>query len=78
MLFISKTKTDFMPQLFLQDRSSAEVVEEFKLLGIILSSDLKWKKNTKNMIRKAYKRMWMINRPKMMGASSKQQILTYV
>ena len=41
MLFISKTKTDFMPQLFLQDRSSAEVVEEFKLLGIILSSDLK-------------------------------------
>ena len=41
MFFNSKMKTDFMPQLFLQDRSSAEVVEEFKLLGIILSSDLK-------------------------------------
>ena len=53
MVFYSKTKTDCMPQLFLQDGSSVEVVEEFKLLRIILTSDLKWKKNTKNMIRKA-------------------------
>ena len=41
MLFNSKTNIDFMPRLFLQDGSSVEVVEEFKLLGIILTSDLK-------------------------------------
>ena len=70
MVFYSKTKTDCMPQLFLQDGSSVEVVEEFKLLRIILTSDLKWKKNTKNMIRKAYKRMWMVKKLKMMGPAT--------
>ena len=47
MIFNSKIKTDFMPKLFLQDGYQIEVVEEIKLLGITITSDLIWGKNTK-------------------------------
>ena len=47
MIFNSRMKTDFMPKLFLQDGYQIEVVGEIKLLGIIITSDLKWGKNTK-------------------------------
>ena len=36
-----------MPKLFLQDGYQIEVVEEIKLLDIIITSDLKCGKNTK-------------------------------
>ena len=62
----------------LQDGSLVEVVEELKLLGIVITSYLKWKRNTRNMIRKAYKRMWVVKRLKLLGASKKQLILTNV
>ena len=40
-----------------------------KILGLTLQNDLKWKSNTKNMINKAYKRLWIIKRLKTAGAS---------
>ena len=78
MLFNSKIKTDFQPKIFLQDGSLLEVVEEVKLLGVIITSDLKWKKNTKNIIIKAYKRMWMVKRLKSMGVKTDKLKLAYV
>ena len=47
MLFNTKTKTDFLHQLSLRDGSSIKLVDKMKLLGVIITSDLKWKKNTK-------------------------------
>ena len=44
------------------DSHQLEVVEEIKLLGIKLSSDLKWSANKKNLFKKANKRMWVIRR----------------
>ena len=48
MLFSRSKSMDFQPVLYLEDKL-LEVVEEIKLLGIIFSSDLKWKKNIRFM-----------------------------
>ena len=73
-----KMKADFMPQLSLRDGLPIETVEEIKLFGVIVTSDLKWKKNTKNIIRKAYKRMWIVKRLKSLSANLNQLKLTFV
>ena len=38
-----------------------EVVDEVKLLGVIIDKDLKWNKNTNYLVRKANKRMRMLH-----------------
>ena len=43
-----------------------EVVEEFKLLGVIITSNLKW---NKNITQKGFQRLMMLRRLKQLGAS---------
>ena len=38
-----------------------EIVNETRLLGTILTSDLKWDKNTKEIVKNAYKRMQLLH-----------------
>ena len=52
MIFNPCTKTDFMPELILDDHE-LEVVDEIRLLGVIIRSDLKWIANTANIVSKA-------------------------
>ena len=52
MLFNTARSRDFMPGITL-DGNSLEVVEEMPLLGLVLTSDLKWSRNTENMCKKA-------------------------
>ena len=59
MLFNPCTSIDFMPDLRL-DNHELEVVEELKLLELVLQPDMKWGANTDNMVQKAKKRMWII------------------
>ena len=63
MLFNPATSLDFMPQLNLGDLE-IELVEEMRVLGLIVRSDLKWSTNTENMVLKEYKRLWMLRRLK--------------
>ena len=46
-----------------------ETVEETKLLGTIVSNDLKWEKNTDNIVKKANKRMELLRKISSFGAS---------
>ena len=39
-----------------------------RLLGVIITSDLKWSKNTENICKNAYRRLWMLQRLKALGA----------
>ena len=48
---------------------SVEVVEEYKLLGQIVRSDLKTISNTENICKKAFQRMWIVRRLKELGCS---------
>ena len=67
MLFNPCTSIDFMPELDI-DNKELEVVEEMRLLGVIIRSDMKWRSNTDNMITKVNKKLWILRRLKYLGA----------
>lgn len=49
-----------------------------KLLGVILSSDLKWSKNSEYITKKGFSRLWMMRRLKRIGASQNDLLDTYI
>ena len=65
-------KYDIIPELQLQPGVNLEVVDEMKLVGYMFRSDLKTCSNTSYIIKKAYKRMWILRRLKSLGASTHQ------
>ena len=69
MLFNRATKHDFMPELSMNPTNNLEVVEEMKLVGYQLRTDLKTISNTNYIVKRAWKRMWVVRRLKSMGAS---------
>ena len=50
---------DFTPDLKLSN-NPIEVIEEIKLSGLTIRSDLKWTTNTQNIISNSNKRLWML------------------
>ena len=67
MLFNPCTAIDFIPDFELE-KNQLEIVEEMKLLGIIIRSDLKWGSNTEYIVKKANSRLWTMRRLKNLGA----------
>ena len=67
MIFNPCTGKDFQPLLTIDDQN-LEVVEEIRLLGLVLRSDMKWSSNTAHMVQKANKRLWILRRLKSLGA----------
>ena len=51
MLFNTSTTNDFQPDMKI-DGIKIEVVKQMKLLGVIISNDLKWHENTKFISKK--------------------------
>ena len=62
ILFNKSRKWDFPPEVGFPDDSNLEVVSEMKLLGVIVSSDLRWIKNTQYICQRAMARMWILRR----------------
>ena len=61
MKFTFARNNDFPPELSISGFSEqVEVVSETKLLGIMLTDDLKWARNTEFICKKAYKKMWIL------------------
>ena len=54
MLFNSSKTKDFTPKLVI-DNETIELVEEMKLLGVQITSDMKWNINTNYLQRKHIK-----------------------
>ena len=48
-----------------------------KLLGVIITEDLKWHQNTDHITTKAYSRLWTLRRLKSMGASREVLVDVY-
>jgi hypothetical protein len=67
MIFNTRVKYDVMPQISTEPGKYLDVVEEHKILGYIIRSDLKTISNTEYICQKAYKRMWVIRRLKTLG-----------
>jgi hypothetical protein len=78
MIFNTGRTYDGMPQLTLSGHGDnyMDVVETFKLLGVIMRSDLKWYENTDYICRKGYSRLWMLRRLKGLGASESELLET--
>ena len=58
-------------------QENLEVVEKFKLLGVIIRSDLKWYENTQFICKKGYGRLWMLRRLKQLGATESELLDVY-
>ena len=80
MIFNFTNKFQFTTNLSVNDKD-IEIVAETKLLGTYLTENLKWNKNTSEIVKKAWKRMQLLNRAAIF-TSSKQDLkkiyLTYV
>ena len=58
---------DFPPDLTLDGfQENLKVIHETKLLGVIVTDDLKWHTNTKYICAKANKKMWTLRRMKIL------------
>ena len=68
MKFNFSRKFDFPLEVQLNHEKLQEV-DEMRLLGVIVSSDLKWQKNTDALVKKAMSRIWLLRRMKQMGVS---------
>ena len=67
MKFNFTRNSDFPPELIIDGfQNNLQVVEKSKLLGIVISNDLKWRENTREICRKAYRRMWALRRMKVL------------
>ena len=71
MLFNTGKKRDFIPELTING-TPIEVVEEIKLLGVKISSDLKWNLNTLYSTKRGYAKLWMLRRLKAHGANQNE------
>ena len=56
------------------ENKTLDVIEEMKLLGAILTTDMKWHSNTDYIIKKSYDRIWMMRRLKLFGESKSELI----
>ena len=66
MIFNKSRKYDFPPEYSFANNVILEVVEKTRLLGIILTSDLRWEANTLFICTKAMAKMWLLRRMKTM------------
>ena len=77
MLFNPCTSLDFMPDFQLGGHE-VELVEEMKLLGLMITSDMKWSTNTDFIVKRAFKKLWMLRRLKGLGADGAELLDIYV
>ena len=77
MLFNPCTSVDFMPNFQLGGHE-LELVEEMRLLGLVITSDMKWAANTEYIVKRAYKKLWVMRRLKELGANRDELVDIFV
>ena len=77
MLFNKGRNYDFLPEIKTESGEMLEVVEELKLLGLVLRSDLSWQSNTEHLRKKAYNRLWILRNLKKLGVDSTKLLDVY-
>ena len=76
MIFSRSRKYDFQPELLINDEL-LEVTESTKLLGVTISSDIRWDIHVSKIRNKVLKKLWMLRRIKQLGGSIEDMILVY-
>ena len=60
-----------------EEGQNLEVVEEVKLLGVTIRSDLSWSSHSQQMCQKGYSRIWMLRRLRPLGANTTELLEIY-
>ena len=60
--FNKSRKFDFPIEVYLSNMKHLEVIPETKLLGVIISDDLRWQKNTDYICQRAREKLWVLRR----------------
>ena len=76
-MIFSRTKTDFTTRLTVND-NFMERINVGKILGILVSEDVTWSANCKEICRKAFSRLSMITKLKYAGVSTEDLIEIYI
>ena len=61
-MIFSFTKNHQFTTRLIEDEVNIKVVQEFKLLGTWITTDLKWDRNTQCLVKRAYGRMQLLHR----------------
>jgi len=69
MKFTNSKKYDFPLDLYYSDGSQVNTTEESKVLGVMISSNLKWRSNTTYICSKARRKLWLLRRLQHLGLS---------
>ena len=77
MVFNFTREHQFSCRLSIED-TLLEAIEETKLLGMIITSDLKWHRNSEMLIRKGFQRMRMIQKLKSFNVSRDDLVTIYI
>ena len=77
ILFNPGSVRDFHPRFSLSE-NDIDLVEETKLLGVVLSSDLSWSANTEYIVTRATKKLWFLRRLKNLGANEDDLTEVYI
>ena len=76
MVFNPCKTVDFCPELEFGNEQ-LQMVEEMRLLGVTVRSDLKWISNTEDIVKRALNKLWIVRRLKSLGASTKELVDIY-
>ena len=76
-MVFTRTRTDFMTRLTLNDEK-LDQVKVTKLLGVWISEDLSWTRNTEEISRKCFSRLSLITKLKYVGVSIEDLLDIYV
>ena len=63
----SMSRTKDFPIEVIVNGAMLEVKNQLKILGVILTPNLKWNENTDNICKKAYSKLWAMRRMKSLG-----------
>ena len=61
MVFNTGILQDFQPE-FNVEGNVMKVVDEMRILGLKITSNMKWSANTEHILIKAFRKLWMLRR----------------
>ena len=77
MIFNPSNSVDIHPVVNMEN-TQLEIVENMKLLGVVISSNMKWHVNTEYITRRGYSRLWILRRLKLFGLTVEDLLDTYM
>ena len=76
-MVFTRSKEDFATRLFVNDQN-IDQIPATKILGLWITEDLKWERNTKEVCRKAYSRIALLTKLKYVGVSIDDLLDIYI